>query len=95
MVVPYGKRSQLTLEDGTKVWLNAGSRMAFPSKFTGKKEKYFWRERAILKLHTNKGMPFLVNTGEVSVKALGTKFNVSAYQNDKLTETVLLQGPVR
>lgn len=94
MVVPYGKRSQVTLEDGTKVWLNAGSRLAFPTKFTGKKREVFLEGEGYFEVAHNKDQPFLVNTGEVDVKVLGTKFNISAYQNDELTETVLLEGQV-
>jgi ferric-dicitrate binding protein FerR (iron transport regulator) len=94
MVVPYGKRSQLTLEDGTKVWLNAGSRMAFPTKFTGKKREVFLEGEGYFEVAHNKDMPFFVNTGQVAVKVLGTKFDISAYQNDGLIETVLLEGKV-
>ncbi len=94
MVVPYGKRSQLTLEDGTKVCLNAGSRFAFPTKFTGKKREVFLEGEGYFEVAHNQDQPFLVNTGEVTVKVLGTKFNVSAYQNDELTETVLLEGQI-
>jgi transmembrane sensor len=94
MVVPYGKRSQLTLEDGTKVWLNAGSRLAFPTKFSGKKREVFLEGEGYFEVAHNKDQPFLVNTGEVAVKVLGTKFNISAYQNDEHTETVLLEGQI-
>jgi len=94
MVVPYGKRSQLTLEDGTKVWLNAGSRLAFPAKFAGKKREVFLEGEGYFEVAHNKDMPFFVNTGEVAVKVLGTKFNISAYQTDERTETVLLEGQV-
>jgi len=94
VVIPYGKKSQLTLEDGTKVWLNAGSRMAFPNSFTGNKREVFLEGEAYFEVFHNHNQPFIVNTGEISIKVLGTKFNLSAYKTDKLTETVLLEGKV-
>jgi len=94
VVIPYGKKSQLTLEDGTKVWLSAGSRMAFPTKFTGKKREVFLEGEAYFEVAHNQGQPFVVNTDEVAIKVLGTRFNISAYKTDKLTETVLLEGKV-
>ena len=94
VVIPYGKKSQLILEDGTKVWLNAGSRMAFPTKFNSKKREVFLEGEAYFEVAHNPGKPFVVNTGEISIKVLGTRFNLSAYKTDKLTETVLLEGKV-
>lgn len=94
VVIPYGKKSQLVLEDGTKVWLNAGSKMAFPTKFTGKKREVFLEGEAYFEVTHNENQPFWVNTKEISIKVLGTKFNISAYQTDYLTETVLIEGKV-
>jgi transmembrane sensor len=94
VVIPYGKKSQLILEDGTKVWLNAGSRMAFPTKFTGKKREIFLEGEGYFEVAHCQDKPFVVNTDVISVKVLGTKFDISAYKTDKLTETVLLEGKV-
>ena len=95
VVVPFGKKSQLTLEDGTKVWLNAGSRMAFPTKFTGKKREIFLKEgEGYFEVAHNQRKPFYVNTAEIAIKVLGTKFDISAYRSDKLIETVLIEGKV-
>ena len=94
VVVPFGKKSQLTLEDGTKVWLNAGSRMAFPTKFKGSKREVFLEGEGYFEVAHNQQLPFYVNTGEIAIKVLGTKFNVSAYESDKLIETVLIEGSV-
>ena len=94
VVIPFGKKSQLTLEDGTKVWLNAGSRMAFPNKFTGKKREIFLEGEGYFEVAHNENMPFLIYTGEIAVKVLGTKFNISAYKTDQLVETILLEGKV-
>lgn len=94
VVVPFGKKSQLTLEDGTKVWLNAGSRMAFPEKFTGKKREIFLEGEGYFEVAHNREIPFYVNTGEIAIKVLGTRFDVSAYESDGLIETVLIEGKV-
>ena len=94
VVIPYGKKSQLILEDGTKVWLNAGSRMAFPTKFTGKNREVFLEGEGYFEVAHNPSKPFFVNTGEISIKVLGTRFDLSAYKTDKLNEIVLLEGKV-
>ena len=94
LVVPFGKKSQLTLEDGTKVWLNAGSRMEFPTKFKGGKREVTLQGEGYFEVAHNQKVPFLVNTGEISIKVLGTKFDISAYKSDKKIETILLEGSV-
>lgn len=94
VVIPFGKKSQLILEDGTKVWLNAGSRMAFPTKFGNKKREVFLEGEAYFEVAHNKNLPFWVNTSDISVKVLGTRFNLSAYPSDPLTETILVEGKV-
>ena len=92
--IPFGKKSQLTLEDGTKVWLNAGSRMAFPRKFKDGKRLVFLEGEGYFEVAHNQKLPFYVNVGEMVVKVLGTRFNISAYKSDKLIETVLVDGRV-
>lgn len=94
VVIPFGKKSQLILEDGTRVWLNAGSRMAFPTKFGNKKREVFLEGEAYFEVAHNKNLPFWVNTSDISVKVLGTRFNLSAYPSDRLTETILVEGKV-
>lgn len=94
VIVPYGKKTQLVLADGTKVWLNAGSRLAFPSRFEGKSREVFLEGEAYLEVVQNAGKPFRVNTKEVQVKVLGTRFNVSAYSADPQIETILIEGKV-
>ena len=92
--VPFGKKSQLTLEDGTKVWLNAGSRIEFPTKFKGNKREVFLQGEGYFEVAHNQKLPFLVNAGEIAIKVLGTKFDIAAYKSDKLIETILLEGRV-
>jgi hypothetical protein len=94
VVIPYGKKSELLLADGTKVWLNAGSRLAFPTKFTGKKREIFLEGEACFQVAHNSEKPFVVNAGGLDIKVLGTNFNVSAYPTEKTVETVLVEGSV-
>ncbi len=94
LVVPYGKKSELILNDGTKVWLNAGSKLAFPSEFSGQTRAVFLEGEAYFKVANNESKPFIVNTGKLDVEVLGTWFNISAYPSDERIETVLLEGSV-
>jgi hypothetical protein len=94
VVIPYGMKSELLLADGTKVWLNAGSRLAFPSKFIGKIREVYLEGEACFKVKKDEKRPFIVKAGELDIKVLGTFFNVSAYMTDATIETVLLDGSV-
>lgn len=94
VVVPYGKKSIVELADGTKVWLNAGSKMAFPDRFIGTKREVFLEGEAYFNVTPDNNRPFLVKTKEVVIKVLGTKFNVSAYEADSEVMTVLVEGAV-
>ena len=94
VVVPYGKKSSIELADGTKVWLNAGSKMAFPDRFSGSKREVFLDGEAYFNVTSDKSKPFFVKTKEIVIRVLGTKFNLSAYQADKEVTTVLVEGKV-
>ncbi|MFV0505518.1 MAG: FecR family protein [Bacteroidales bacterium] len=94
VIVPYGKSSELLLVDGTKVWLNAGSKLAFPAEFSGNSRKVFLEGEACFKVTKNTGLPFIVSVNDLDVKVLGTHFNVSAYPADNNIETVLIEGKV-
>jgi transmembrane sensor len=92
VVVPYGKKSIIVLEDGTKVWLNSGSRFAFPSHFTSNKREVFMKGEAYFVVTHNEAKPFFVNINELTFKVLGTSFNISAYDMDKDIQTMLVEG---
>lgn len=94
VTVPFGKKTTLVLADGTKVWLNAGSRFAFPQKFEGNRREVHLDGEAYFEVTKNKNQPFIVSTRNIDVEVLGTKFNLSAYQSDNFSETVLLEGAV-
>ncbi|MGQ8336263.1 FecR family protein [Sunxiuqinia sp. A32] len=94
VIVPYGKKSKLILSDGTKVWLNAGSRLAFPQHFSGKIREVFLEGEGYFEVTKNGRTPFIVSTNNIKVEVLGTKFDICAYKTDISTETVLIEGRV-
>jgi transmembrane sensor len=94
VIVPYGKRSIIELADGTRVWLNAGSRFAFPSHFKGSSREVVLEGEAYFDVAHNDLLPFHVKTKDITVSVLGTRFNVSAYESDESVMTVLVEGKV-
>lgn len=91
---PAGSRMSFVLGDGTKVWLNHGSKLKYPLRFDSKNRKVFLTGEAYFVVAHNKEIPFVVGTNSVEVKATGTTFNVSAYPDDELVETTLVEGKV-
>lgn len=95
LTVPYGKRFELLLSDGTKVHLNAGSSLRYPVKFlNGLERKVFISGEAYLDVTKDTEHPFIVNAENMNVRVLGTQFNVHAYPEDKVSEVVLVEGSV-
>lgn len=93
--IPYGKTFNVTLSDGTHVCLNSGSTLKFPVQFiNGMKREVFLEGEAFFDVTKDKRHPFVVNANAVSVRVLGTKFNVSSYAEDKTINTVLVEGSV-
>ena len=94
VIMPYGKQTSIHLPDGTKVYINAGSKISFPSVFSGAKREVFLVGEAYFEVVKNRAKPFIVHTADMNVTVTGTKFNVSAYAEDSFTETVLVSGAV-
>jgi transmembrane sensor len=93
--IPNGKTFNLTLSDGTHVYLNAGSSLRYPVNFIkGMKREVYLEGEAFFDVSKDKLHPFIVNANAVNVKVLGTKFNVSSYAEDKEVSTVLVEGSV-
>ena len=93
--VPYGKRFDLNLSDGTKVHLNAGSSLRYPVKFiSGKIRQVFLKGEAYFDVAENKKNPFIVNAYELNVQVVGTEFNVVAYPENMNTDVILVEGSV-
>ncbi|MDT7828020.1 FecR domain-containing protein [Pricia sp. S334] len=93
--VPYGKQFNLELSDGTVVYLNAGTSLKYPVKFLdGGQREVFLDGEAFFEVTENKKSPFIVNSGDMNVRVLGTKFNVSAYPEERNKVVVLVKGSV-
>ena len=92
---PAGGQYQVTLADGTKVWLNALSKLQFPNAFTGKDRTVDLTGEAYFEIAKDKSRPFMVRVNGVQVQVLGTSFNVNAYSDESGISTTLLEGAVR
>lgn len=95
IVAPKGSKSQAVLADGTKVWLNAGSKLTFDAGFDRQARELSLTGEAYFEVAHNPGKPFLVHAAGVTVRALGTSFNVKAYPDENIIETTLVEGSVR
>lgn len=91
--VPRGTKSEFQLPDGTKGWLNSGSTLQYPSSFKNHRKVKLQGEAYFNVVH-RKDSEFTVALKDLDVKVLGTKFNVSAYAEDGLSEVVLKEGKV-
>ncbi len=91
--VPAGKTGSLLLTDGTKVWLNAGSKLTYDVNFIGGVRKVELEGEAYFEVAKNKDKPFLVFSNDQKVRVLGTHFNVKAYGENRTT-TTLMEGSV-
>ena len=95
LTVPRGKQYELILPDSTHVWLNAESSLRFPVAFTDGKREVMLNGEAYFDVKPNSTLPFLVNAGEVTVRVLGTGFNIMAYKNEGVITTTLVKGSVQ
>lgn len=93
---PMGGQYQLSLPDGSRVWLNSGSSIRFPTAFIGKERVVELKGEAYFDITKNKKMPFIVRTNNsMDIKVLGTQFNVMAYDDEKSINTTLVEGSVQ
>lgn len=95
ITVPAGQRVNLDLPDGSNVWLNAGTRMQYPTAFMKGKREVALDGEAYFEVKHYEKSPFVVHTPVMDVEVLGTKFNVEAYSKRKVFETSLMEGKVR
>jgi transmembrane sensor len=94
ITVPLGSRSVIDLPDGTKVWLNAGSELSYSGNYGIRTREVNLSGEAYFSVKSDKTVPFLVKTTEVTVKALGTKFNVKAYPEEEVITATLEEGVI-
>ncbi len=93
LTTPIGKDFQVTLSDGSRVYLSADSRLVYPSRFEGKERRVTLEGEAYFDVAKDDEHPFIVNTEHLGVRVFGTKFNVSNYAG-KLTRVTLIEGSV-
>ncbi len=91
---PAGGQYQVTLPDGTKVWLNALSSLKYPTSFTGQFRTVELTGEGYFEVAKNKNKPFKLKTAKQEISVLGTHFNVSAYADDAEIKTTLVEGGV-
>jgi ferric-dicitrate binding protein FerR (iron transport regulator) len=89
-----GSKSKIQLPDGTQVWLNADSKLKYNQDFMGAFREVQLTGEAYFDVAKDKAHPFIIHTGSIDVKVVGTSFNVRSYPNEKTTETALIQGVV-
>lgn len=92
---PVGQQLTINLSDGTKVFLNAGSSLRFPTVFNTSKREVHLSGEAYFEVAKNKIKPFKVYTANQEVEVLGTHFNINAYENESFSRTTLVEGKVK
>lgn len=92
--VPMGSKSELVLADGTRVVLNAGSKLTYPGVFETEHREITLEGEAFFEVSANKLHPFIVNTSDYKVRVTGTRFNVCSYADNSYSTVTLAEGKV-
>ena len=95
VIVPYGRRSQIKLSDGSTVWLNSGTKLVYPIGFSKNKREVYLEGEAAFNITHDKNRPFIVVADNHKIEVLGTVFNVSNYKDENSISTVLKSGSVQ
>ena len=95
ITVPRGGEYKVTLDDGTRIWVNSESYIRFPVVFHGDERRIWVSGEVFLEVTKDSERPFVVNTEKLDIKVLGTQFNVRAYPDEKCIQTTLVEGCVR
>ncbi|NGM60657.1 DUF4974 domain-containing protein [Sphingobacterium sp. SGG-5] len=95
LTTPRGGQYQVSLSDGTRVWLNADSKLYYPRVFSGNTRTVQMEGEAYFEVAKNEQKPFIVQTNRQKVEVLGTHFNVNAYSEEPISAVSLLEGKVK
>ncbi len=95
LITPKGKRSVLTLHDGTKVWINVGTRVVYPKEFSNKNREIYVEGEVFIDVTKDENRPFIVRTSKMNLRVLGTTFNLSAYSNETVHTVALVSGSIQ
>lgn len=88
--IPYGSSGDIQLPDGSIVYIHPGSRLVFPTRFTGNTREVVFNGEAYFKVHHDKEHPFIVKSDKMETKVLGTEFNINTVSN----KTTLIRGKI-
>ena len=94
VVTHNGSRTNLLLPDGTRVWLNAGSRLTYEKTYGAQSREVSLTGEALFDVAHNASRPFIIHAAHVDIRVLGTRFNLKSYPSDRTTETTLLKGSI-
>ena len=94
VITKPGSKTHVILPDGSKVWVNAGSKIVYDKYFNKSNREIFLIGEAFFDVVKDKTRPFIVHTNDIDLKVLGTAFNVRAYENEKETVTALVHGSI-
>lgn len=94
VLVEKGQKANLVLPDGSRVWVNSDSKLSYGSRFNRKERVLSLEGEAYFEVMPDKERPFIVETADLTVRALGTSFNVKAYEYEKNVYAVLMTGKV-
>jgi ferric-dicitrate binding protein FerR (iron transport regulator) len=89
-----GVKSTIALADGSKVWLNADSKIEYPKSFTGNTREVYLNGEAFFDIEKNPSKPFIIHLAKGTIRVLGTSFNIKAYDNEAIVETSVSTGKV-
>jgi len=95
LTTPRGGQYEVILQDGTKIWLNAGSSIKYPVMFPAKERHIELTGEAYFEVAKDAAKPFFVKTPGQTVEVLGTHFNINGYTDEKTAKTTLLEGSVK
>ncbi len=95
ITTPRGGQYQLTLSDGSRVWLNAASSLRFPVTFSGEERRVELTGEGYFEVAHNKEKPFIVLINKSEIEVLGTHFNINGYTDENNLKTTLLEGSVK
>lgn len=90
-----GEKATITLIDNTQVTLNAGTNIKYPKNFTSDKREIYLEGEAYFEVQHDSSRPFIIHTNDLSTTVLGTKFNISAFSNEKQITVSLVEGSVK
>ncbi len=94
-VAARGRVLQLSLADGTEIWLNSGSKLTYPKTFSGQRRTVTLEGEAYFQVAHDASRPFLIRSEQVVTRVLGTSFNIKAYKEDRNIFVAVLTGKVR